>query len=115
MRLDGNLFRFAGCHGLSAEGLKIFQGMLPRPVGEDTISGRAILRRAVAQVADVREMPAYAGSELARIVAYRSIVAVPLLRHGDPIGVIAVPRAVTRLFPQRQIALLHTSAPHAPP
>src|SRR4030095_11401829 len=49
MRLDGDLFRFAGCHGLSAEGLKIFQGMLPRPVGEDTVSGRAILRRAVAQ------------------------------------------------------------------
>src|SRR6516165_4020558 len=31
MRLDGDLFRFAGCHGLSAEGLKIFQGMLPWP------------------------------------------------------------------------------------
>src|SRR6266480_1341799 len=87
--------------------------MLPRPVGEDTVSGRAILRRAVAQVADVREMPAYAGSELARIVAYRSIVAVPLLRDGDPIGVIAVARAVTGLFPERQIALLQTFADQA--
>jgi GAF domain-containing protein len=113
MRLDGDLFRFAGCHGLSAEGLKIFKGMLPRPVGEDTVSGRAILCRAVAQVADVREIPAYAGSELARIVAYRSIVAVPLLRDGDPIGVIAVARAVTGLFPERQIALLQTFADQA--
>jgi signal transduction histidine kinase len=113
MRLDGDLFRFAGCHGLSAEGLTIFQGMLPRPAGEDTVSGRAILRRAVAQVADVREMPAYAGSELARIVHYRSIVAVPLLRDGDPIGVIAVARAVTGLFPERQIALLQTFADQA--
>jgi GAF domain-containing protein len=113
MRLDGDLFRFAGCHGLSSEGLKIFQGMLPRPVGEDTVSGRAILRRAVAQLADVRELPAYAGSELARIVAYRSIVAVPLLRDGDPIGVIAVARAVTGLFPERQIALLRTFADQA--
>jgi two-component system, NtrC family, sensor kinase len=82
-------------------------------VGEDTVSGRAILRRAVAQLADVRELPAYAGSELARIVAYRSIVAVPLLRDGDPIGVIAVARAVTGLFPERQIALLRTFADQA--
>src|SRR5262249_57224067 len=77
------------------------------------VGGGAVWRRAVAQVADVRELPAYAGSELARIVAYRSIVAVPLLREGDPIGVIAVARAVTGLFPERQIALLQTFADQA--
>src|SRR5262249_31401261 len=95
------------------EGLKLFQGVSPRRVGEDSAGGRAILRRAVAQVADVREMPAYAGSELARIVAYRSIVAVPLLRDGDPIGVIAVARAVAGLFPERPIALLQNVADQA--
>src|SRR5262249_40917864 len=113
MRLDGGLFRFAGCHGLSAEGLDVFQRMLPRPANEDTISGRAILRRAVAQVADVRLVPGYAGSDLARVVDYRSIVAVPLLRNRDPIGVIAVARAVTGPFPEPQIALLQTFAEQA--
>jgi GAF domain-containing protein len=113
MRLDGGLFRFAGCHGLSAEGLDVFQRMLPRPAGEDTVSGRAIMRRAVTQVADVRLLPGYAGSDLARVVDYRSIVAVPLLRNRDPIGVIAVARAVAGSFPERQIALLQTFAEQA--
>src|SRR5262249_25324003 len=103
MRLDGGLFRFAGCHGLSAEGLDVFQRMLPRPAAEDTVSGRAVVRRAVTQVADVRGESGYAGSDLARVVDYRSIVAVPLLRNRDPIGVIAVARAVAGSFPERQI------------
>jgi GAF domain-containing protein/CheY-like chemotaxis protein len=113
MRLDGGLFRFAGCHGLSAEGLDVFQRMLPRPADEDTVSGRAVVRRAVAQVADVRLERGYAGSDLARVVDYRSIVAVPLLRNRDPIGVIAVARAVAGPFPERQIALLQTFAEQA--
>src|SRR5262249_39265730 len=113
MRLDGGLFRFAGCHGLSAEGLDVFQRMLPRPANEDTISGRAILRRAVAQVADVRLVPGYAGSDLARVVDYRSIVAVPLLRNRDPIGVIAVARAGYGPFPPAQNAPLQNLAEQA--
>src|SRR5262245_18437839 len=113
MRFDGDLLHFAGCHGLSAEGLDVFQRLLPRPAGEDTVSGRAILRRAVAQVADVGDENAYACSDLARAVAYRSIVAVPLLRNQEPIGVIAVARAVAGAFPERQIALLQTFADQA--
>src|SRR5262245_43465284 len=113
MRFDGHLFHFAGCHGLSAEGLEVFQRMLPRPAGEDTASGRAILRRAVAQIPDVRVESIYAGSNLAQVVNYRSIVAVPLLRDRDPIGVIAVARAIAGSFPERQIALLQTFADQA--
>ena len=113
LRFDGGQIHFAGCHGLSAEGLETFQRLLPRPAGEDTVSGRAILRRAVAQIPDVQADPAYGTLSLAEAVTYRSIAAVPLLRDGDPIGTIAVARANTGLFPDRQIALLQTFADQA--
>src|SRR6202048_4879069 len=113
LRFDGGQIHFAGCHGLSAEGLETFQRLLPRPAGEDTVSGRAILRRAVAQIPDVQADSAYGTLSLAEAVTYRSIAAVPLLRDGDPIGTIAVARVNTGLFPDRQISLLQTFADQA--
>jgi GAF domain-containing protein len=113
LRFDGDQEDFAGCHGLSAEGLETFQRLLPRPAGEDTVSGRAILHRAVAQIPDVQADPAYGPLSLAEAVTYRSIAAVPLLHDGNPIGAIAVARANTGLFPDRQIALLQTFADQA--
>jgi len=113
VRFDGDLLHLAGCHGLSAEGLEAFRRALPRPAGEDTAVGRAILHRAVAQIPDVQADPAYGTLGLAQTVTYRSIVAVPLLLDGNPIGAIAVARADAEQFPERQIALLQTFADQA--
>jgi GAF domain-containing protein len=115
VRFDNELLRFGACHGLTPDGLEAFQRVLPRPAGEDTAAGRAILHRAVVQIPDVLADPAYGplALNLARAVTYRSIVAVPMLRDGDPIGVIAVPRAQVGSFPTSQIALLQTFARQA--
>src|SRR5262249_45982881 len=113
VRFDGDLLHLAGCHGLSAEGLEAFRRALPRPAGEDTAVGRAILPRASAQIPDVQADPAYGTLDLAQTVTYRSIVAVPLLLDGNPIGAIAVARADAGQFPERQIALLQTFADQA--
>jgi len=109
-RFDGDLLHFASYHGLSAEALEAFRRTLPRPARENTAFGRAILHRAVAQISDVQAEPAYGTLDLAQRVTYRSIVAVPLLLDGKPVGVIAVARADAGPFPQRQIALLQTLA-----
>jgi len=113
LRFDGNLMHFAAGHGLSAEGLEAFQRLVPRPADEGTTAGRAILHRAVAQIPDVFVEPVYAGRGLADVATYRSIVAVPLLRDGDPIGAIAVARAVAGPFSEGQVALLQTFADQA--
>jgi two-component system, NtrC family, sensor kinase len=115
VRFDNELLRFAACHGLTPEGLEGFQRVLPRPAGDDTAAGRAILHRGVVQIPDVLADPAYAplALNLAQTVTYRSIVAVPMLRDGDPIGAIAVPRAQVGTFPASQIALLQTFARQA--
>jgi signal transduction histidine kinase len=89
--------------------------MMPMPASEDTAAGRAILRRAIVEIADVEADHAYGAQaqDLARTVAYRSIVAVPLLHESNPIGAIAVPRANTGSLPERQIALLQAFADQA--
>src|SRR5262249_55412469 len=113
VRFDNELRRFGACHGLTPEGLETFRRVFPSPAGEDTAAGRAILRRAVVQIPDVLADPAYGRLDLARAVNYRSILAVPMLRDGDPIGAIAVPRAQVGSFSTSQIALLQTFARQA--
>src|SRR5262249_46893911 len=113
VRFDGDLLRLAGCHGLSAEGLEAFRRVLPRPAGEDTAVGRAILHRAVAQIPDVQADPACGPPGLAQTVTHRSIVAGPLLLDGNPIGAIAVARADAEQFPERQIELVQNFASQA--
>jgi GAF domain-containing protein len=115
VRFDGKVMDFASCCGLSAEGLEAFRRLLPMPATEDTTTGRAILRRAVVEIPDVQADPAYGAQAqgLAKTVTYRSIVAVPLLHDGNPIGAIAVARAKTGSFPKRQIVLLQAFADQA--
>src|SRR5215468_9019772 len=85
LRLDKDLMHFGACHGLTAEGLEAFRRELPRPVDEGTVSGRAILHRAIAEIPDVLADPAYGVAGLARKVTYRSALAVPMLRQGSSI------------------------------
>jgi GAF domain-containing protein len=113
VRFDGKAMDFASCFGLSTEGLDAFRRLLPQPASEGTASGRSILNRAVVEIADVRADQAYGVQGFAQAVTYRSIVAVPLLHEGNPIGAIAVARANAGSFPPRQIALLQAFADQA--
>ena len=113
VRFDGKVMDFASSSGLSAEGLQAFRRLLPQPASEDTASGHAILRRAVVEIADVEPDPAYGVKGLAKTVTYRSIVGVPSLHEGNPIGAIAVARANIGSFPKRQIVLLQAFADQA--
>ena len=89
---------------LTAEGLDVFRSIFPRPANDDTVSGRAISQRAVVEIPDVEVDAAYGVRRLASTVNYRSLVGVPLLHEGNPIGSIAVGRARAGSFPERQIA-----------
>ena len=112
-RFDNELLRFGACHGLAPEGFQALQRLYPRPASEDTAGARAILHRAVVQIPDVLADPGYGALDLAQTATFRSVVAVPMLRDGDPIGAIAVARAQVGSFPTTQIALLQTFARQA--
>src|SRR5262249_57623683 len=79
------------------------------------VNGRAVLDGQPAQVADLptetEEYPE--GAAMARQWGHRTMLGVPLLRHGVAIGSITLRRAEVKPFTERQIALLQTFADQA--
>ena len=74
---------------------------------------RVLLEGKSVQIPDVLVDPEYTFREIARIGDYRTIVGVPLLREGVPIGVFALQRAAVRPFTEAQIKLVETFADQA--
>ena len=112
-RAEGGQLYFGAVAGLSPDGRRAYEQALPRPVGEETAAGRAVLCGAVVQIPDVEEDAAYGVQRVAAVVTYRSLVAVPMLRDGNAIGAIVVGRAQVGLFSPGRIALLQSFADQA--
>ncbi len=119
-RFDGSvIYPVAHHHTVTSAGLEVFERVYPMPPGRASVVARAVLDRAVVHVLDVdsdAEIPP-ASRELARAVGYRSILGVPMLRDGNPIGAIGVGRRAVngqaRPFTDKEIALLQTFADQA--
>ncbi len=84
---------------------------LKRPV-RSHLAGRAILDRKIVHLPDVLEDPEYS-RELALAGGWRAVLAVPLLRDGEPVGAVTVAKAEPTPFSDWQIQLLKTFADQA--
>jgi len=112
-QFDGELIHFVTHYNYPPEGVETLRQVFPLPPGPFGVTGRSILNRAVVQIPDVSADPEYTGGHIAQVLNYRSIVGVPMLREGQPIGVIVVPRAEAGFFPPKHIELLKTFADQA--
>ncbi len=111
-RLDDGIYRWAVGLGLDPVYQEIEKNN-PIAPGEGTVVGRAALHRRTVQIIDAWEDPLYAAKDAARITLARSMLGVPLLREGVPIGVIAMARKVVEPFKDKEIELVTTFADQA--
>jgi signal transduction histidine kinase len=82
-------------------------------LGRGTITGRTALERKVVQIPDILSDPEYKFVQAQTIGAYRTLLGIPLLREGEPIGVIVLMRKAVRPFTDKQIELGSTFADQA--
>jgi signal transduction histidine kinase len=75
--------------------------------------GRALLEGKTVQIADVLADPNYTLTEVQKLGGYRTMLGVPMLREGVPIGVLTLTRLQVRPFTDREIALVSTFADQA--
>src|SRR5690242_11008197 len=107
---DGSMVHLVTQSGFDDAYTQLFGSQFPREASADFAMGRAILSGRIEQIEDTGtadrngfKPPPGPGSALA----------VPLMRNGARLGVIAVGRRVTGPFPRNQVALLRTFAEQA--
>ncbi|MGB7579658.1 MAG: GAF domain-containing protein [Pseudolabrys sp.] len=110
-RKQGESFYRSESYGFSSEFMNYIRNIPVKPE-RGTAAGRALLERKAVHIPDVQTDPEY-DFEGRRFDAYRTILGVPMLREGDPIGVLTLTRSEVRPFTEKQIELVATFADQA--
>ena len=111
-RLRGTNYEHAASHGLPLEFHEDMTKIRFEP-GRGTIAGRTALERNIVHVTDVLDDAEYSLSDAVKKVGIRTMLGVPLVREGVPIGIIVLMRRAVRRFSHRQIELATTFADQA--
>ena len=112
-RFDGEMISFVAHHNLDQAAIDAVHQMFPMRPNTGSFVGRTILQRDVLHVADAAADPTHAYAATQEALGIRTLLNVPMLRDGNPIGAIALYRREVRLFSDRQIELIKAFADQA--
>ena len=110
--LEGGRFRLVAANKAKPDYVK-WLAQHPPAADRGSASGRVVSERATVHIPDILADPEYTRSELQKRGGQRTVLGVPLMRKGMPIGVIALHRAKVRPFTDKQIDLVETFADQA--
>ena len=110
-RPSGEVYKIAAAYALSPQHTEILEKLFIVP-GRKTCVGRALLEHKTVQILDTQSDLEYANPAI-DIGVTRTMLGVPLLREGTPIGVLVVTRSIVQPFTDQQVALLETFADQA--
>ena len=108
---DGVYYR-AALYGFPPD-LAEWMSSLPVELKRTTMTGRTLIEGRVIHITDVTMDEEYDWPEAQQAGQYRSLLGMPLLRHGTPIGAMTLGRRAVRPFSDRQIELVQTFADQA--
>ena len=112
VRPKGQIFQYAASYGYTSE-YHAYMERHPVPLGQGSVAGRAVLEGRTIHIPDVMADPEYEITERTRIGEIRTLLGIPLMREGSPIGVIVLQRNTVRPFTDKQIELVTTFADQA--
>ena len=112
-RREDGVYRHAVFHGFHDPVYLEIERQSPISPGPGTLVGRVATTRQVARIDDAWTDPLYEKKEDAKIGGLHSMMGVPLLHEGEPIGVIALARTRVEPFADREIELVRTFADQA--
>jgi signal transduction histidine kinase/putative methionine-R-sulfoxide reductase with GAF domain len=111
-RYDGESCRAAAAYNTPPGYLELWE-RTPIRAGRGTTTGRALLERRPVQIPDVLADPEFDFPEAQQVMGFRTVLAVPLLREGVPLGTIGLWKTEVAPFADKQIELLTTFADQA--
>ena len=85
----------------------------PIELSRGTVVGRAVLEGKIIHIPDVLADPDYTWVEAPKLGGFRTILGVPMMREGTPIGVLTLTRSDVWPFTDKQIELVQTFADQA--
>src|SRR5262249_7976024 len=110
---DGDRLHLAALDNVTPEGGESIRRDYPRPADMSSATGRTVLTRAVVQIPDVLQDPAYGLRGEAQAVGFRSFLSAPMLQSGKLVGTVGVSRSEPGPFPDKLVKLLQTFADQA--
>src|SRR5262249_15055103 len=111
-RCTDAVYTLAACRGYSREYEEYMKTRRLTP-GRDSLVGRIALEGRMMHIEDVLADPEYTHLDSQRLGRWRTMLGVPLLREGTPIGAVTLTRSEVRPFTDKQIELLQTFADQA--
>jgi signal transduction histidine kinase len=111
-RPQGNISQAVSFFGSSSE-MVTFMKDRPLAIHRGNAAGRVLVDGRIVHIPDVEADPEFTFLEGARLAGIRTILGVPLLREGSPIGVIILQRRRVQPFTDKQIELATTFADQA--
>ncbi len=112
---DGEWIRVVSASGVNAQGMDAARSAFPMHAGDESVTAQAIRDAAVKNVPDLLALATVLPKMqlVADVTGYRSVLSVPMIRDGRPIGAISVMRPDVGAFDQPEVELLSTFADQA--
>ena len=112
-RLKNDSFQFVAFSGFQPDYREYLKALQMSKVDRGSITGRTVLESRIVHIPDVLADPEFTWFEAQKRGNYRTVLGVPLLREGVPIGALFLSRATVDPFTQQQIDLVATFADQA--